>query len=55
MRVVGFCDGQQKQLSSFMEKSESVSLKNCQKMPKNWRLCSDRLLESNVSEEIYCG
>ena len=30
MRVVGFCGGQQKKLSSFMEKSESVSLKNCQ-------------------------
>ena len=30
MRVVGFCDGQQKKLASFMENSESVSLKNCQ-------------------------
>ena len=30
MRVMGFCDGQQKKLASFMEKSESVSLKNCQ-------------------------
>ena len=30
MRVVGFHDGQQKKLASFMEKSESVPLKNCQ-------------------------
>ena len=30
MRVVGFRDGQRKKLASFMEKSESVSLKNCQ-------------------------
>ena len=30
MRVVGFHDGQQKKLASFMEKSESVSLKNRQ-------------------------
>lgn len=30
MRVVGFRDGQQKKLASFMENSESVSLKNCQ-------------------------
>ena len=30
MRVVGFRDGQQKKLASSMEKSESVSLKNCQ-------------------------
>ena len=30
MRVVGFRNGQQKKLASFMEKSESVSLKNCQ-------------------------
>ena len=30
MRVVGFRDGQQKKLASFMVKSETVSLKNCQ-------------------------
>jgi len=60
MRVVGFHDGQQKKLVSFMEKSESVSLKNCKIRRARQAEELEIVLRSSfwsriVSEDVYCG
>ena len=61
MRVVGFRDGQQKKLSSFMEKFESAcvpqELSNKARSPgRRVGDCAQMVFWSRiVSEEVYCG